>query len=60
VQNPTPAPTPTPSSEPTSTPTSTTYSEPQLTEQEAILGVTITVAVISAGLGVLIYFIKRK
>jgi hypothetical protein len=44
-----PSATPTPSQEPTSTP-----------EFEAIIGAAITVAVIGAGLGLLIYLIKRK
>jgi len=54
---PTPSPelTPTPSQEPTSTP------KPQQTEQlEIIIGVAFVVAVISAGLGLLVYLIKRK
>jgi len=45
------------------TPTSLTptpYYEPQLTEQEVILGTAIIVAVICAGLGLLLYLIKRK
>jgi hypothetical protein len=41
-------------------PTSTPYSEPQLTEQEAIIGLAITVAVVFVGLGLLFYLIKRK
>jgi len=53
-QTPTPAPTFTP--EPTSTP----YSEPQIIEQDAILGIAVTVAVLGLGLGFLFYLIKRK
>lgn len=48
----------TPNSSPT--PTSTPYNEPQQAEQEIIIGVAVTVAVISAGLGLLLYLIKRK
>jgi hypothetical protein len=44
-----------PSPEPTSTP----YSEPQI-EQDVILGLAITVAVLAVGLGLLVYLIKRK
>lgn len=45
----------------TPTPTPTPSQEPQQTEQvEAILGVAIVVAVFGAGLGLLIYLIKRK
>jgi hypothetical protein len=53
---------PTPESTPTFTPepTSTPYDEPQLAEQEVILSVAVIVAVIGAGLGLLIYLIKRK
>jgi hypothetical protein len=47
---------PTPSPELTPTP----YSEPQLTEQELILGIAITIAIVGAGLGLLVYLIKRK
>jgi hypothetical protein len=50
--------TPTPS--PVITPTPTPYQDPQQTEQETIIGTAITVAVIGAGLGLLIYLIKRK
>jgi hypothetical protein len=53
------SPTPTPS--PATTPTITPYNEPQQTYQtETIVGVAIVVAVIGAGLGLLIYLIKRK
>jgi hypothetical protein len=46
---------------PTPTPTITPYQEPQQTEQfEIIIGAAIAVAVIGAGLGLLIYLIKRK
>jgi hypothetical protein len=47
---------PTPSPEPTSSP----YSEPQVTGQELILGIAVTVAVLGTGLGLLLYLIKRK
>jgi parallel beta-helix repeat protein len=64
---PTPAPTPTPSPETTPTPsnmgpTSPPNHEPLLTPEQLgiIVGVAIAVAVICAGLGLLIYFIKRK
>jgi hypothetical protein len=50
--------TPTPS--PATTPTPTPYNEPQQIEQEIIIGVAIAAAVIGAGLGLLIYLIKRK
>jgi hypothetical protein len=36
------------------------YQEPQQTEQDIIIGVAITTIVIGAGLGLLIYLIKRK
>jgi len=45
---------------PTPTPTATPHSEPQSTDQEIIIGAAITVAVLGAGLGLLIYLIKRK
>ena len=41
-------------------PTSTPYTEPQSSEQTVILGVAVTVAVVCAGLGLLLYLIKRK
>jgi hypothetical protein len=50
------APNPTPTTEPTPTP----YQGHQATEQEIILGIAVTIAVIAAGLGLLIYLIKRK
>jgi hypothetical protein len=50
----------TPSPAPTPTPTSTPYVEPQPPIQELILGIAFSVAIISAGLGLLIYSIKRK
>jgi parallel beta-helix repeat protein len=54
-------PTPTPSPTHSPTPTSTPDQEPQQTEQfEAILGAAIVIAVFGAGLGLLIYLIKRK
>jgi hypothetical protein len=43
-----------------SSPTPTPYEEPQLTEQEVILGVAITAAVLAVGLGLLLHLIKRK
>ena len=58
--------TPTPSPNPTSTPTlspeptSTPYNEPQPSDQPVILGSAVTATVLVAGLGLLIYFIKRK
>ena len=48
----------TPNSSPT--PTSTPYNEPQRIEQAVIVGAVITALVIAAGLGLLIYLIKRK
>ena len=56
--SPTPALTPTPSPEPT--PTSSPTEEPQLVDQQVILGVAVTVTAIVAGLGLLVYLIKRK
>lgn len=58
----TPSPEPTPTPEPTFTPEppSTPYSELQSTEQELILGIAITVAVLAVALGLLLYKIKRK
>jgi hypothetical protein len=66
--NPTPIISPTPtlppypptSPTPASTPTITPYQEPQQTEQELIIAVVVTAVVIGAGLGLLIYLIKRK
>jgi hypothetical protein len=52
--------TPTPSPATTPTPPPTPYSEVQLTEQEIIIGVAAVAVVIGAGLGFLIYLIKRK
>jgi len=47
--------------EPTSTPTSSPSQENLLTqEQSVILGLTVTVVALSAGLGLLLYLIKRK
>jgi parallel beta-helix repeat protein len=52
---------PTATSSPTTTPTPTPSQEPQqILQFEAIAGVTIAVAVIGAGLGLLIYLMKRK
>lgn len=56
-------PTPTPTTTPTGTPTPTftPYHEPQQTEQlETIAGAIIIVTVLSAGIGLLIYLIRRK
>ena len=53
-------PTPSPATTPTAPPTSTPYQEPQLTEKEVIIGAAITAAVIGAGLGSIIYLVKRK
>jgi hypothetical protein len=67
--NPTPPISPTPtlppypptSPTPTPTPTITPYQEPQQTEQlEIIIGAAIAAAIIGAGLGLLIYLVKRK
>jgi hypothetical protein len=55
----TPIPTKTPTPLPSTTPTP--YQEPQQTEEfEAILGAAVVVTVFGAGLGMLIYLIKRK
>ena len=53
------SPTPTP---PNMSPTSPPSQEPMLAQKqiEMILGVTVTVAVVGACLGLLIYFVKRK
>jgi hypothetical protein len=53
-------PTTSPTTTPTPTPTITPYQESQQTEQELIIGVAIAAIVIGAGLGLLIYIIKRK
>jgi len=45
---------------PTPSPATTPYSGTDLTEQEIIIGVAIVAVVIGAGLGLLIYLIKRK
>jgi hypothetical protein len=45
---------------PTPSPTSTPTSEPQQKGQEIIAGVAFATAVFAAGLGLLIYLIKRK
>jgi parallel beta-helix repeat protein len=68
VPTPTPSPTSTPSLSPSPTttpeqePSPTPSQEPMLTPEkfEVILGVAIAAAVICAGLGLLIYLIKRK
>ena len=54
--SPTPEATPTFTPEPTVTP----YDETRLVEQEALLGVAVTVAVIVVGLVLLLYLIKRR
>jgi len=54
--SPSPEQTSTPS--PTPEPTSTPYNQP--TENEVILGVAVTIAVAVAGLGLLVYLIKRR
>jgi hypothetical protein len=61
-QTPTPSPaaTPTPTPSPETTPFPTNYTGVGLTETEIIIGVAIIAAVIGAGLGLLIYLIKRK
>ena len=41
-------------------PTPLSSEEPQLAEQDAILGVAVTVAIVCVGLGLLVYLIKRK
>jgi hypothetical protein len=56
---PSPSPSPTASPSPSQEPTSTPYNEQQR-EQEIIVGVTFAAAVFAAGLGLLIYLIKRK
>ncbi len=69
--SPSPAPITSPSPSPTApsspaqtsapTPTSTPYQEPRQTEQqEIVIGAAITAVVIGAGLGLLIYLMKRK
>jgi hypothetical protein len=57
---PTPTPTPEPTSTPTLTPAPTPDQESQQAEQEIVIGGAIAAAVILAGLGLLIYLIKRK
>ena len=52
--------TPTPEPATPTSPTSLPSEEPQPIEQEVILGVAVTVAVVSVGLGLLVYFKKRK
>ena len=58
TSTPSPSTTPPPNSSPT--PTATPYNEPQHIEQAVIVGAVITALVIAAGLGLLIYLIKRK
>jgi hypothetical protein len=50
----------TPAQTPSTSPTPTPSQEPQQTQIEEIAGVAITAVVIGAGLGLLIYLIKRK
>jgi hypothetical protein len=52
--------TPTPTPSPATTPFPTNYTGVGLTETEVIIGAIIAAAVIVAGLGLLIYLIKRK
>jgi hypothetical protein len=61
-QTPTPSPTTTPTQTPSPVimPTPTPYQESQQIEQEILIGAAIAAAVIGAGLGLLIYLIKRK
>ena len=54
------SPTPSPATTPTPPPTSTPYNEPQQIEQTVVIGAIITAVVFGAGLGLLIYLIKRK
>lgn len=56
----TPSPSPSPTTSPEQTPTPTPTQAPQQTEFTTITGAAIVVAVLSAGLGLLIYLIKRK
>jgi hypothetical protein len=56
----TPSPSPTATSSPPQTSTPTPSQEPQQTELTTIIGAAIAVAVLGAGLGLLIYLIKRK
>jgi hypothetical protein len=58
TQEPTPTPTSTPSS--TTTPTTSPTEEPQTVQFETILGVAIIAIVFAAGLGLLIFLLKRK
>jgi hypothetical protein len=58
TQEPTPTPTSTPS--PATTPTPSPTEEPQTVQFETILAVGITAAVFVAGLGLLIYLMRRK
>ena len=53
-------PTPSPATTPTSPPPSAPYQEPQQTQIEPIIGIAITAIVLGAGLGFLIYLLKRK
>ena len=59
TQEPSPSPSQAPSSSPLQEPTSTPYTEPQQRGQ-VIAGVVFASAVFAAGLGLLIYLIKRK
>ena len=57
---PSPSPSQPPSPSPSEEPTSTPYNETQQKGQEIIAGVAFATAVFAAGLGLLIYLIKRK
>ena len=61
-ESPNPTPTIAPTSKPTATPepTLTPYTTLQLAEQEAILGIAVTVVVVCFGLGLLLYLTKRR
>ena len=56
----TPSVSPSPITSPEQEPSPTPSQEPQQLEQEILVGVAITVAVIGAGLALLVYLIKRK
>ena len=58
--SPTPSPSPSPESTTPTSPTPLPSEEPQPIGQDVILGVAVTVAVLVAGLGLLVYLIKRK
>jgi hypothetical protein len=62
VHNSIPKPTPTPSPEPTvpTSPTPLPSEEPQKLGQEELLGIGVTIVVVCAGLGLLVYLVKGK